>query len=317
MFADCEEPLVTSGAKAIGFFWKDNALFTKLIDIPESEQSSDTTFMLEYRDRTTPIPSLKSLAQFLATSMTFVQLEEIVLQLDDEIVLTLHRKAAPPEALSLSKDLMYDTKDRLFSIRKIDREVVQIDAKLSKILAYKLPSQAASTEKSNGGFDMQTFKSFFAKVSSAIMVNQTEEDEKLLQAQVEADPLATVVSSIFLKINRAFVSANVDAQFASELERATKKPPPKSLHLAVLTELVPAISQIDTPMAVINAVDIFLGVLPDRRRGGKIFIGFPTQQSTGGGRFSHFEHKPELKSQQLSMSVLRPLFLLLSENRST
>src|SRR5271168_737586 len=71
-FADCEEPFVSSGSEAMAFFWKSNSLFTRRLHLSPNESSPDTNFVLDYRDTTSVIPPLMPLAQFLASSLTFV-----------------------------------------------------------------------------------------------------------------------------------------------------------------------------------------------------------------------------------------------------
>ena len=39
VFADCEEPLVRSGKEAMAFYWKENALFTRQLQLPPSQLS--------------------------------------------------------------------------------------------------------------------------------------------------------------------------------------------------------------------------------------------------------------------------------------
>jgi len=95
VFADCEEPFVISGKKTMAFLWKGNTLYTKSGTLPDGQEAAHTTFMLNYRSTTTPLPDLMSICQFLSTSLTFVGLETIELWLDQQNVLTLNKKLAP------------------------------------------------------------------------------------------------------------------------------------------------------------------------------------------------------------------------------
>jgi len=94
VFADCEEPLVSSGKQALAFYWQKDALFTRRSALPDG-QSTDTTFYLPMRNLNTPVPSLMSLCQFLASSLTFVGLEQIQVMLDEWPITTLNKKTAP------------------------------------------------------------------------------------------------------------------------------------------------------------------------------------------------------------------------------
>ena len=88
VFADCEEPFVSSGREAMAFFWKSNSLFTRRLKLPEKDASADTAFVLDYRDTTSSVPPLLPLAQFLSSSLTFVGLENIEFWIDDFNILS-------------------------------------------------------------------------------------------------------------------------------------------------------------------------------------------------------------------------------------
>ena len=104
VFDDCEEPFVSSGNQAMAFYWKGNALFTRRLDLGESA-SQDTTFVLDYRNDSSPVPSLLQLCQFLSSSLTFVSLHEIELWLDDWNLLRLSKKTAPSVDVPIPRDI--------------------------------------------------------------------------------------------------------------------------------------------------------------------------------------------------------------------
>ena len=110
VFDDCEEPFVSSGTDAMAFYWKGNALFTRRLQLDE-KANPETTFVLDYRNDTSPVPSLMQLCQFLSSSLTFVNLECIELWLDDWNVLRLAKKAAPGTALTIPRDIETKTQD--------------------------------------------------------------------------------------------------------------------------------------------------------------------------------------------------------------
>ncbi|KAK8200762.1 hypothetical protein M8818_006078 [Zalaria obscura] len=70
VFADCETPFVSSGDRTMAFYWKGNSLFTRQGKLPKEHAGSETCFMLDYRNTTSPIPGLLSLCQFLMESVT-------------------------------------------------------------------------------------------------------------------------------------------------------------------------------------------------------------------------------------------------------
>ena len=292
VFAETEEPFVQSGRGAMAFYWKGNSLFTRTLQLPESDGGKDTSFVLDYRSKSTPVPDLLSLSQFLATSLTFVGLETIELWLDDWNILTLSRKAAPCTALKLPREIETKTADGIFSITRVERQSVHMDARYMAIVGWKqtvgsvfssVTSAFSSAEKTSSG---PSIRNFFSRLtagpsdSRASRVDRRREEKSSSQVSEDLDAISTI--SVFLHISTAHVKSSVTSSFSKELERATKKPPPKTTKLAILT------SSYDETCAVSNSqsskkntisADVFASVLP--ARSGKIFIGFPTAQTTG------------------------------------
>ena len=79
-------------------------------------------------------------------------------------------------------------------------------------------------------------------------------------------------------MNTASVQTSIPRDFVKELERATKKPPPKTTKLAVL--ISSSIADLDTDPTTC-ATEMLSSVLPSKAFRGRIFIGFPTQQTSG------------------------------------
>lgn len=273
-FADCEEPFVSSGREAMAFFWKSNSLFTRRLRLPETETSQDTTFVLDYRDTTSPVPPLLPLAQFLANSLTFVGLEKIELWLDQYNVLSLSKKSSPSFDLSIPKDIEPKTSEGFMKISKLSREVAQIDGEWMAVLGWSAPKSAASRLIDRDA--APSLRKFFSRLAGTGLEDQIRPGTPTDQDR-HADSLAAKISAtVFLNVNTAAIKTFTGQKFNEELERATKKPPPKFTKLAVLT--APYLDD-DTVAKTKIAGDVFASVLPDKS--GKIFIGFPTHQTTG------------------------------------
>jgi hypothetical protein len=294
VFADCEEPFVSSGNQAMAFYWKANSLFTRKLQLPTEEGNPSTSFVLDYRNNTTPMPNLLSISQFLATSLTFVALQNIELWVDDWNILSLKKKAAPSIEVPIARDVETKTKEGLMRVQSLDRESVQMDATFMNVVGWK-PSIAASISKpgsydnaygSSSG-DVPSLRSFFSRLttstSHAALKTKAMKEEKAMQEIVLEDLTAVTTANVFLRVTTALVKTYISSSFASELERATKKPPPKTTKLAILTSSYDetAASAKENPVA--RGVDIFSSVLPGKKPGGRIFIGFPTHQTTGAG----------------------------------
>lgn len=296
VFADCEEPFVSSGNEAMAFYWKGNALFTRKLNLSEGQGSKHTTFMLDYRNATTPVPNLLSVSQFMATSLTFVALEKMEFWIDDYNILTLYKKTSPPLDIPIPRDLETRTREGLMNVASVCRTSTQIDASYMKAIHWKLPKLQTGSKSSDtygtGESDTATLKSWFSRLTAsssaqaAARERAAKEEKAARDAQAE-DVTVIKTSTIFLRATSATITAKVSSSFSAELERATKKPPPKTTKLEILTS-----SYDDTRATELSKPDsssfqqdpdLFSSVLPNKKPGGRIFIGFPTMQTTGAG----------------------------------
>ncbi|KAK2628711.1 hypothetical protein QTJ16_001814 [Diplocarpon rosae] len=292
VFADCEEPFVSSGNEAMAFYWKANSLFTKRLQIPPAESNPNTSFVLDYRNSTTPMPNLLSICQFLATSLTFVALQKLELQVDDWTIIKLEKKAAPSIDVPIARDVETKTKEGLMRVQSMERESVQMDATFMNVVGWK-PSISASISKPGyessygSSSDVPSIRSFFSRLtastSHAQLKTKAMKEEKALQNIVLEDLTAITTANVFLRVTTAIVKTSVSGNFAVELERATKKPPPKTTKLAILTSSYDETAASSKENLVAKGVDVFSSVLPGKKPGGRIFIGFPTHQTTGAG----------------------------------
>lgn len=289
VFADCEEPFVSSGNEAMAFYWKGHALFTRKVTLPPDQASPNTSFVLDYRSTTTPLPNLLSVSQFLATSLTFVALQNIEFWVDDWKVLDLHKKPSSCLNLDIPRDLETKTKDGLMKLTSADSTGIEIKANFMSVIGWK--PQAASATKSNDSYyasELPTLKSFFSRLTSGASSaprNKAAKEEKAIQDTITEDLTAPSTSVIFLRVISAQIATRVSTSFAAELERATKKPPPKTTKLSILTstyEANMASAEASSDQAS-KIADVFASVLPSKKPGGRIFIGFPTTQTTGAG----------------------------------
>ncbi|KAK8856406.1 hypothetical protein PGQ11_012318 [Apiospora arundinis] len=292
VFADCEDPFVSSGSEAMAFYWKGNALFTRKLMLSDEQKSNDTAFVLDYRNTTTPLPNLLSVSQFLATSLTFVSLQKIEFWIDDYEILSLRKVTSPSASVALSRDVDPTTKDRLMKISQVDRSSAQIDAAYMSAIGWKPQAVAAKTNETYGmsSSEIPSLRSFFSRLTSSTTIStkasKAAKEEKAAQEAIAEDITAISTSTIFLKVTTAAIKTSVTAGFSAELERATKKPPPKVAKLSILTssyDETAASESTKSSGAISKATDVFASVLPSKKPGGRIFIGFPTTQTTGAG----------------------------------
>ncbi|EEP78210.1 predicted protein [Uncinocarpus reesii 1704] len=281
VFSDCEEPFVSSGKDAIAFYWKGNSLFTRRLQLQEQDCTPETTFVLEYRNTTTPVPALLTLCQFLASSLTFIGVERIELWLDGWNLLKLAKKIAPKMSISIPRDVQTKTSEGLMKVKDVTREVAQIDATWMSAIEWKPPTNSSRFEVARGEDNTSSLRSFFSRLTRAAGGNSAikpSEHNKDSQALLSADLISTSSSSVFFHISTAQIQTSVGQSFGQELLRATKKPAPKTTSLAILTTSY-ASMQTSTGAGELVAKPIFATVLPSKS--GRVYIGFPTHQTTG------------------------------------
>ncbi|KAF2154559.1 hypothetical protein K461DRAFT_275672 [Myriangium duriaei CBS 260.36] len=287
VFADCESPFVTSGDQTMAFYWKGNSLFTRRGKVPQDHAGRDTCFLLDYRSQGSPVPPLLSLCQFLSTSLTFVGLESIELWVDDWNLLKLNKKSAPSSAVSIPSDVNPKTKDGLMKIIAVEHQNAQIDGSWMNAVIWDRKQIAQDNQNPESAQPSQSLRSFFSRFTSAaggvsVAAKKAAKEEEVLQKKISDDLASQSTATVFLRVSTVNVQTYVPKQLAAELERATKKPPPKHTRIAILTSSFDETSvslSSSSGVCAGKAGDIFSSVLPTKN--GRIFIGFPTAQTTG------------------------------------
>lgn len=288
VFADCEEPFVSSGKEALAFYWKGDSLFTRKLQL-EDAQSTNTTFVLPMRTTTSPIPRLLSLCQFLGSSLTFVGLETIDLWLDEWRVLRLKKVIAPSVNLPIPKEVDRNTREGLMHIHSVTKEPAQLDAQWLKVVQWEPKNASSNTSivgsgsTVKGAHSTQSLRSFFSRLAPGTLnlaAEKAAKEESSLQEALAEDLIGESKSTIFLHVDTALLHTTVSSSFSSGVERATKKPPPKTTTVSLLTASYDEneASTANGSGQSLRATNIFNSVLPSK---GRIFIGFPTNQTTG------------------------------------
>ncbi|KAK4888398.1 hypothetical protein LTR28_002953, partial [Elasticomyces elasticus] len=265
----------------MAFYWKGNSLFTRRGRLTADQSRSETCFMLDYRNTTSPVPALLSLCQFLSTSLTFVGLESIDLWLDQWNILHLTKKMAPSATLTIPKDVQSKTKEGLMKITSFEYQKAQIDAEWTNVVGWNRTTTAAVTQAvsvGDNGLPGQSLRSFFSRFTSGstnttTVAKRVAKEEEVAQRAIAQDLGGTSKATVFLRISTFNVQTFVGKTFAQELERATRKPPPKQTKIAILTssydETAASLSTL-TGTSSLKATAIFQSVLPAKN--GRIFI---------------------------------------------
>lgn len=286
VFSDCEEPFVSSGKDALAFYWRGDALYTKSRRLP-NDQTSKTTFVLPHRNRDAPVPSLLSLCRFLASSLTFVGLERIELWLDDWKLMTLNKKNAPDLDVRIPKEVIRKTKEGLMHVDSLTKEAAQLDAEWLKVVEWTpRASQPSSDTAAKSPPSTQSLRSFFTRLapgsSSTALTEKLVREEREKQDRLSEDLMGSASATLFVHVNRATIKTSVSHSFSAELERATKKPPPKNTTVSLLSASYDenAATSASSSGSSSGSSKIFDSFVPTNGKG-RIFIGFTTNQTTG------------------------------------
>lgn len=209
--------------------------------------------------------------------------------LDEWKIITLNKKVAPSLDLQIPKEVERKTREGLMQVAGITKETAQLDAHWLKVVEWKpkaasniLSAGSGSTVK--GAQSNQSLRGFFSRLapgaSNSAALERAAKEEKQIQESLEEDLMGGSDATIFLHVNKATVRTLVSPSFSSELERATKKPPPKSTTVSLLSasydEQIASTSSGKASMAP----KIFETFIPTDGKG-RVFIGFTTNQTTG------------------------------------
>ena len=196
-----------SGKEAMAVYWKGNSLFTKRLHLGEEQSTSETNFVLNHRNNTSPVPKILPLCQFLASSMTFVGLSQIELWLDNHRLLALTKLAAPGASVTIPKTLETKTAEGFFRIESVVRETAQLEAKWLNIVAW-MPKAMTNTSyghgqssTAKGTSSSQSLRSFFSRFASNIpnaAVEKAAQEEKDAQNAISDDLLGECKATVFL-----------------------------------------------------------------------------------------------------------------------
>ncbi|CEP14613.1 hypothetical protein [Parasitella parasitica] len=242
LFSVCENPFVFSGSQCMAFYFKGDQLFAKRADVPEKDIDPWTSFLMDLREPM-EMPDFDRFSRFLTTSMGFTaNLKQIAVYFDDRQIFKITKREAEPRSMTIKTDKMIlTTPQRMFTITGCDLRQIQLDAE-----KYTPPS-------------------VFSPLANFLSSKSKSTAEKGLPVEK---------GSIFLRVVTGALKVSVSRDFEKEMERATKKKPPKSTKFQLVYT---GKEELD---ASENKHQIFKDLIPFPHQG-RVFIGFPTHQTTG------------------------------------
>jgi len=301
LWSICDSPIVLSGPSIMGFNWSTknpDQLVTRRGTNPSP--SEWTSFIMDVRSPS-PMPPPFEFSRFLATSLAFTtQIRSISLYFDDHLMCKLVKKLAPPQILSTPSNITLSTSSSMMKIQSVEQTSVQIDTDILKwTLQYSKPKSklaiknAAITAATSTTSFAARMLSAFTKSSSSVPAPSSPNPSTPKDSSPDtSSQLSTLKASVFLRVVTGNVNVSIPSAFSAELERATKKPPPKKTQYALIWtnkdefEAGKDSSSAQSGLSKLLSGDetaraIFDGLISDLDVQGRVFIGFPTHQTTG------------------------------------
>ncbi|KAK9486224.1 hypothetical protein V1527DRAFT_451376 [Lipomyces starkeyi] len=252
VFAVTDEPMVISGPTAMSFYYDGDQLRYRRITLPadaQREATQWTTIDLPYSS-TKPLPDLSHFTSFLAQSLTFVKLQQIELTVDDVSFLSIQKIKSDPKSLQIPREINLKSLDQTMRMERVESESVQIKARY--LNATQLGKEDA---------EVKGLMSFGLKFIQAF----TAEPER---------PSEYTDAVLFLRNITGYILTNPSVSFAKKLQGAIMKPPPRhaSVSMIALNKEEADSSQLKSGIAA--------QIFPKTFADAKVFIGFPTKQTT-------------------------------------
>jgi hypothetical protein len=272
-----------------------------------------TTFYLPLREPAPFSDSPLDLCRFLATSLTFTtRVKSLSLYWDDQQLCRLDKRLGTPLTMTMPSHLNATSPQKLMKARALESQGIQIDVEVSRaILDLAKPSTSVADVKASlaSAFNKTTGSSGLAGMLSLFGRNKAAKEKPQAPPQpspeelraeaerkkaLEADRSKPVRASVSVSVATANIAVSVDKAFSREIERSTKKPPPKETKVQIITQSKDEYDASfagsrtasgeskdaagDASRAQIAA--IFQGVSPSLDTQGHVFIGFKTSQSS-------------------------------------
>ena len=246
VFELTDEPLVHSGDTVISFYYVGDQLCYRREKIEDSKKW--TVIDLPYREPKA-LPLLSQFIAFLTQSFVLVPLHSIELVVDNITLLSLKKTISPSIDLQLQPNLNYVSPDRTLRLKSWSSEAFQVTINYMNVTQI--------SEKITGN----SFLNFGFKAFSAFVPSSKNPSEE------------TKVTAFLRKITGR-LDVNVSSSFAKKMKDTVMKPPPKEAIISMLTENKgeKELSELKPPLSDY--------VFPKDINDAKIFIGFPTKQSS-------------------------------------
>ncbi|GAA5977366.1 hypothetical protein JCM5350_002442 [Sporobolomyces pararoseus] len=304
LFSLCDEPVVSSGDKVLGFYWKnggDQLYVRSAVDESglsnlSSEGKPWSTFLMDLREAQ-PLPEPNDFSRFLTSCLGFTSnLRTLSLYFDSQLLFRVHKTLAPPRTIALKSNLANYSPLKILKMTGIEEAPIQLKAEVSRWMVQyaskpkAVPSLAAAAA-STTSFASKMLAAFSSRSTSSSIsaVPSPPPPEKKAH-----DPLSFIAVTLFLRTVGATLKVSPSSHFSSEMMRATKKALPSTTKYSLIwtgkDEFEASLGSGEKGEGEEKARRVFSGLLSNLDIQGRVSIGFPTFQSTGfagsvGARF--------------------------------
>ena len=299
-FSVSDSPLVHSGETRLEFVFRGDRLVTRRTDKVQSDPASEpgrtwTTVHLPLRaqdaqsnellERSSPL----ALARFLCASLGFTKHVKVAaIFVGSSCVARLEKQLVPLENDSSVVVRPGDGIVRPQTCR-IDKLVVNATVLQWLLDASQEDEARPDQHQSTKAAATQSSSSSFASRMIARFTQATKPQETLAprRQRVKPSPATAHDSSLHLQVITAVCETRAPERFAQDFERAVKKRPPAKPAVS-LTYMDPTEYRASTQRASSPASSVFNSFATSLERhgtdgqgAGKVFVGFPTFQTTG------------------------------------
>ncbi|CCJ30604.1 unnamed protein product [Pneumocystis jirovecii] len=203
------DPFIVSGNQTMAFYWKKDQLYVKraVVDV-----AVGTTFLLQLREPM-EIPQMVDLCRFLTTSFAFTRsLRKIELFFDDYRLLSLCKSKECSFSVPIPKELVLVSPQKIMRVESATIESLNIRATYLNVVYWR------SRQLDNPLFRQKWIGRIFS----------------MHDAYEDLDPSLEVTSEITLSVANAGIQILIGLSYRKELERVTKKRPPKNTKVQLL-----------------------------------------------------------------------------------
>lgn len=246
VFEVTDEPLVHSGSEAMSFYYVEDQLRYRKDTV---ESSSEWTVIdLPYRSPGN-LPNLVSFTAFLTQSFMLVPLLSVVLEVDGTRLLELSKTVSPSTVIPTPRSISLNSPENTLSLRSVTSEAFQVTVKYMNVTQIN---------------------------TSGARANILNFGKKLLNSFITTSESASDTTEVtcFLRKITGTVAVNVSRSFAAKMKETVMKPPPKEAIISMLSHSREEknVSELKPPLSDY--------IFPKEYNDAKIYIGFPTKQST-------------------------------------